>query len=521
MLRAIDGETMTSSTTMSNNYYGRNGFTQAAALGWDNPAIIPNGPFLPIYDNAVIANSVDTFADLGWCTIWGDDTNNPPDQTAMTAHNVSCVVAGAGIPITTANYNAAGFVGALAQDEPLTWGEISSPITSAVNSWQDSRFWWVNVTWTGIGGGPSNMMSNGGIPSGVNTWNDVLAYQFVTPSSRHRKIDLFSIDQYWFAGARDLDWGPMFMLGAGNVLDLCFGGTTSDQACRGTHYGNSIDIMRTYQPAGNGVGTAPISAYLETGNPFTHDPGDGSTYILAHELVWSMWGMIVHGARYFLWFDKSFTGPGQDVNNLTNNAYYKTVVSGQTMSIYNAVKSTTAVVNQLAPVINSPFAIGYCTVSPAGYVYPTPNNSFSNSIDLSTHWYNNKFYLFATTRASQTATNTSATFTINSNASASQATALNEAVMIASLSGTTLTVAQIVENTITTGMPIFGTNIPAGATISGQLTGTTGGIGTYTLSASGTAASTVCTGTKTISISGHQFTDVFPKASTAKVYRID
>jgi len=93
--------------------------------------------------------------------------------------------------------------------------------------------------------------------------------------------------------------------------------------------------------------------------------------------------------------------------------------------------------------------------------------------------------------------------------------------MIASLSSTTLTVAQIVENTIITGMPIFGTNIPVGATISGQLTGTTGGIGTYTLSVSGTAASTVCTGTTTISISSHQFTDVFPKASSARIYQVN
>ena len=59
------------------------------------------------------------------------------------------------------------------------------------------------------------------------------------------------------------------------------------------------------------------------------------------------------------------------------------------------------------------------------------------------------------------------------------------------ISTTTLTVTNVQQGTIVPGMMISGTGITAGTTISQQLTGTTGGAGTYTVSVSQTVSSAV------------------------------
>jgi hypothetical protein len=67
-----------------------------------------------------------------------------------------------------------------------------------------------------------------------------------------------------------------------------------------------------------------------------------------------------------------------------------------------------------------------------------------------------------------------------------------------SISGTTLTVTAVASGTIITGQVLTGNSATAGTTISSQLTGTTGGIGTYTVSISQTRASGDFTGTYTL-----------------------
>ena len=62
--------------------------------------------------------------------------------------------------------------------------------------------------------------------------------------------------------------------------------------------------------------------------------------------------------------------------------------------------------------------------------------------------------------------------------------------VVGSISGTTLTVASVVVGTVTVDSVIRGQNIVTGTTIDAQLTGTTGGAGTYTVSVSQTVAST-------------------------------
>jgi hypothetical protein len=81
---------------------------------------------------------------------------------------------------------------------------------------------------------------------------------------------------------------------------------------------------------------------------------------------------------------------------------------------YTQAKATNLQISQLAPVLNSPFAKGFLTnVSPHGYIFPVYEASwFNGGIEACVHWYNNKFYIFATTRYSETVTGVSATFTV-------------------------------------------------------------------------------------------------------------
>ena len=67
-----------------------------------------------------------------------------------------------------------------------------------------------------------------------------------------------------------------------------------------------------------------------------------------------------------------------------------------------------------------------------------------------------------------------------------------------SISGTTLTVTAVASGSIITGQVLTGNSATSGTTISSQLTGTTGGVGTYTVSISQTRTSGSFTGTYTL-----------------------
>jgi len=67
----------------------------------------------------------------------------------------------------------------------------------------------------------------------------------------------------------------------------------------------------------------------------------------------------------------------------------------------------------------------------------------------------------------------------------------NDVAFTGSISGTTLTVSAMIEGVIVSGATLYGVNIPDSppVTIQSQLTGTTGGVGTYQISTSLTVAS--------------------------------
>jgi hypothetical protein len=72
-------------------------------------------------------------------------------------------------------------------------------------------------------------------------------------------------------------------------------------------------------------------------------------------------------------------------------------------------------------------------------------------------------------------------------------TAVTSVTVTGSISGTVLTITGVTSGTLGSGQVISGTGITAGTTITAQTSGTTGGVGTYTVSVSQTVSSTTIT----------------------------
>ena len=302
-------------------------------MGWDNPNFFAIGPFDSSYNSQT---DITTWSALGWNTDFADG--------GVTLS----LAASYGISVIEQNLSGSygtNIVGLLSQDEPSTFTDgVSTPLSSTANSVQNGRFWWMNNTWSwdwgqGLSGAPAP-----GTPASI------LSDLVKTPNGTTRHIDLNTIDLYWFAGSRDPSWSG-YMLGSTGLGKLLYNlpsGMTTDQAQRGSNYGDLIDIERSYQVGSN---PAPIYAFIEDGQPFTGST-NGSTYITPAELNWASWSSIIHGARGIIYFDHSFSGPG--VGNVdVEDPYFQTVQPGQTISIYNQIKATDALVEQLAPVLNS------------------------------------------------------------------------------------------------------------------------------------------------------------------------
>ena len=94
-----------------------------------------------------------------------------------------------------------------------------------------------------------------------------------------------------------------------------------------------------------------------------------------------MWHSIIAGARGIIYFNHSFGGPNPTQHALREPAYAATRA---------AVKSTNALVTQLAPVLNAPFADGFVTASP--------------SVRTMAKFYNNKYYVFAGSEENEAST---------------------------------------------------------------------------------------------------------------------
>jgi hypothetical protein len=391
-------------------YYTSHGFTNAVNMGWDNPNFFPIGPFDSRY---VSQTDVNTWSALGWNTAFADG-------------GITLSLAGSyGISVIEQNLSGSfgsNVVGLLSQDEPSTFAQgVSGPLGSTANSVQDGRFWWMNDTWAWVWGQGLSGAPGSGTPASI------LSDLITTPDGTTRHIDINSIDMYWFAGSRDPSWSG-YMTTAGKYIYNLSSGMTTDQSERGSNYGDMIDIIRSYQAGSN---PAPIFSIIEDGQPFTGST-NGSTYITPAELNWATWSSLIHGARGVIYFDHSFSGPGTD-NVDVANSYFQTVQPGQTISIDGQITATDALIKQLAPVINSPFAMNYVTVNGPHYSYGTPDLTLGG-LEVMAKDDNGQFYIFADTRDSETQTNISATFTI-ADKNATSVTVVNENRTIAVVNG--------------------------------------------------------------------------------------
>ena len=486
-LQAIDGETMTDSTTMTKNYFARNGYTAATntaynGTSWDSANFFPLMVYFGLYSgdlsyframgftitNNATAGSTSTISRNGiWYVMGGPGATAgtwqaTSDGTSLTlTSNLSggsintndwiyatdgTNTIPAGTTITTVVTN--GGTGTYTMSAPATPGNLTSTvlydaggsnenpfgafnpaihsdesdITSFAHATPDAvlknagRF--IDYTQT------HNALSSGSIGSPVNrSFADLLsANALTTPAGNTVSVGAFSIDFYWFAAQ------AVAGLRAQAADFLRLRTVTQDQMRRGSNYGNMIDCFRSW---GNGSNSVGVSGMAGTSGktsrlPFWALPENsngllGGQNIQPYEMNWAIWSSIIHGARGVIYFAYSqdhgagFTNPRR---------------SGGT---YSQAITTNALINALAPILNSPFALNYATVSPAGYLFPTPqSNWFNGGVELCAHWYQggaytisntaygsgpmtfpNGFYIIATTRESESVTNISATFTIN------------------------------------------------------------------------------------------------------------
>jgi len=162
--------------------------------------------------------------------------------------------------------------------------------------------------------------------------------------------------------------------------------------------------------------SAPTCPYIETEDGLLTD--SGKREITPPELNWAVWSTIIHGARCIMYF-----GTTSNYGSGATFGFSQNVLPGQTVSMYNQAIATDGEVKNLAPIINSPFALHYASVTPAGYTFPTAHVVWDTGIDISTHYYTgggytnstgtfaNGFYIFASVRGSESQSNINASFT--------------------------------------------------------------------------------------------------------------
>jgi hypothetical protein len=379
VLQQIDG---------GSNYYANNGFTYAANAGWDNPNFFPIGPWeAPIFDQ----NDVNTYKSLHWNTFFNITANT---NLSLARSNGFWIIQNASDGILPGTGSET--VGLLSADE--NYSASVNSVNGTANSVQDGRFWWLQNTW-------NTLVPNASIAG--TPMAQIMSQQLSTPNGTTRNLNALSADFYWFSGIKD---GGMESAG-GQIYNLGRPMTVAEGA-RGSNYGDMIDIQRSYMTADPG----PIFSFVEVGEPGNSPSATAADYITPAELNWADWSSLIHGARGIIYFNNTFTGPAQ-ASNAVETTYYQTVQPGQTVSIDTQIQNTDALIQQLAPVLNSPFALNYVSVS--GTKSGSSNYIFGNGPDLTLGGLevmakddNGQFFIFADTREPGTETNIPATFTI-------------------------------------------------------------------------------------------------------------
>ncbi len=387
------------------NYYCANGFTNACNGGWDNPAFVPI-----IDDYAFYGNSASSFKSMGMNTsvrVTGG-TNMP----TLRAANIWAIAGDD--PATSFGSETVG----AHVEEPSTWSDITSQATTLGGLFGLSgRFIQASFTWSQTYYGTITGSACGS-SGGQMSMQEIMSCTSGMPDGRH--VDIATDDVYWFAGQNVSD-AEQFYCG---VTYSQPGGCTAAQTAEASHYGDMVDTMREWVNGNvpGAPGRAPVAPYIETDDGLV----EGGQPIKPGEINWAVWDTFVHGARMIFYFgntsDNGTGGNGQF-------GFSDQVQSGQTVSDATQATHTNTLVENLAPIINSPFADGFASTGNGGYTFPTPDQLLGtgSQLDIMAKYYSGSgfsnssgtfapgFYIFATPRGQETGTNIPVTFTIKGN----------------------------------------------------------------------------------------------------------
>jgi hypothetical protein len=428
-MQAIDGETLTNCagtpppTTCNNthSYYARNGFTNAASStfnanynngGWDDPR------FFAICQDYSFSQGTNTAVFLGLglsCShrVTGDFVISTLSAAGIYAFPQYLGYAGS--PSTeTVGFHV---------EEPPDWASVVSDVQSGGNL-NAGHFRQVSLTANQIIYGPPS-----GTPGG--TMQSFMSSPIST-SAGNVHLDMAADDMYYFAGSL-VD--PTNYCSNNYFGGIIYGGSTigacnntylsANQAARGDHYGDMVDIVRSWTT----TYPAPVGGpYIETEDGLVTDAGVRE--ILPQELTWAAWSTVIHGTRMINYFGATSAFGSQSTfgfNNgtpLSGAVIYQFNPTSLPATVYNQATITNGMIKNLAPIINSPFVLNYASVTPVGYVFPTQYINLTNGIDIMSKWYTggtftnatgtfgNGFYIFTTVRGSGAQTNINATFTL-------------------------------------------------------------------------------------------------------------
>jgi hypothetical protein len=420
-IQPIDGGSCnTTAGPCYDNYYCSNGFTNACSAGWDNPS------FVPILDDYAFysQNSAPAFKALGlntsgrvtggtsmstlrgegvWAVQYNDSTTNTGAETVGAhieepcSYNTACTGNG---PITAQ----------AAYDDSL-YG-IAGRFIEPVFTW--SSIYYENLDGSECGG------------TTTMTMQEVMTCTTGMPGGRHN--DIPTDDIYWFAGQNSTTYSQKY---CGLIYSVA-GGCTAAQAAEASHYGDMVDDMRNWVNGGGNtgaVGSAPAAAIIETDDGLV---GTGAQPIKPAELNWAVWDTIVHGARMIYYFGNT-TDDGCGGGGSTQFGFCSTPQSGQSVSTNTQATDTNTLVQNIARIINSPFALNFASDDNGGYTFPTRDKTIGSGsqLDIMTKYYSagsfsnssgtfgNGFYIFVTGRGEESGTSLSTTITLPSDSTAS------------------------------------------------------------------------------------------------------
>ena len=376
-LRPIDG---------GPSYYADNGFTYAHNAGWDNPSFFPIASDYCFYQ----FNSTATFFDLGL-----NFTHR------VTADTDLSLLRNAGIWGVIAENSYTGTPGTETigwhVEEPSSWTGVTSQVPTGTSSITgrllQCAFTWDQFAYAATGWSPA--------PPDGTTMPDVMKSPIST-SAGNVTLNIPGADIYWCAGSgvTSYDYAQYY----GGIIYNLGRNMTAAECARGCRYGDMVDFMRAWVPDH----PAPAAPYIETEDGLL--TGTVVREITPPEFNWAAWSTIIHGARWLLYF-----GTTSDFGSSSTFGFSTSTLPGQSVSMYSQAQATNGLVTQLAPVINSPTALGYFTVTPPPVVISAVAED--SGIDATAKYYTgggalaDGFYIFATTRESGTAANIAATFT--------------------------------------------------------------------------------------------------------------